>query len=234
MSLKKLALVSPVVLALACSPTKKFGGGVQAAKVPEAKTTANAETTADQVAKTDTSTASTDTATTTPDTTTTTVAANVPACDASQASITQVKLLSSGINFSLANQTLRYELSVVSCKDGSIIPIKDQNVSFDLNATSLNGFPNIAYSVLNAADSKSIASGKLNSIIGSDLFGHTGDYAHWETDALNYATALDKVILEIELDNVQLTITDKKATTVDSYLKVGNAAAVTQALTLLK
>lgn len=219
-SVKKILYICPILLAFACGEKKKFGGEVNAASIaaPDAEPIADA----------------------TPAPATPSVApipatpvAIPAACGVDQGDITKVTLLSTGIDLSLSNQTLKYELSVVSCKDGSVVPIKDQAVAFDLNLTSLNGFKSIAYTVLDAATSNTVSAGDLSTVVGSDLFGHTGEYAHWVTKDLSYTSDLDKVILEINLKNIRLQALDPSATTAESYLKVGDAAAVTQNLDIL-
>jgi hypothetical protein len=221
-SIKTVLLVCPILLSFACAEKKKFGADVNAA----AQATA-----ADEAPSADASTSTPATPVVTP---TTASPAVIPSnCSADKGDITKVTLLSTGVNFALSNQTLRYELSVVSCKDGSIVPIKDQVLSFDLNLTSLNGFKSISYAVLDSATSKSVSSGTLAAVQGSDLFGHTGEYAHWVTKSLSYATNLEKVILEINLKDIRLQSVNPSATTAESYLKVGDAAAVTQDLKIL-
>lgn len=223
-SMKSVLLVCPVLLTFACGEKRKFGADVQATS----PTAADAGPSSNE----GTSESMPPVATPSPVTTNSTTAIIPANCSASKGDITKVTLLSTGVNLALSNQTLKYELSVVSCKDGSIVPIKDQVLSFDLNLTSLNGFQALAYTVLDASG-KSISAGDLATVEGSDLFGHQGPYAHWVTKGLSYTSNLDKVILEINLKNIRLQSVNPSATTAESYLKVGDAAAVTQNLKIL-
>lgn len=221
-SMKTVLLICPVLLTFACSDKKKFGGDVAASKIPAV---------ADATPNTSTEAPAEDNETT----------AEVPVidkvvpstCSSATGDITKVTLLSSGVNLAINNQTLRYELSVLSCKDGSVVPIKDQTISFDLNLSTLNGFKDIAYSVLDPITSKTISSGPLDTVIGSDLFGNKGNVAHWVTKSMSYSSTLDKVILEINLKNIRLQAQDALSTEAESYLQVGTAAAVTQKLKIL-
>ena len=223
-SVKIVLLVCPVLLAFACAEKKKFGADVHS-EAPLASENSVPEAGDPVVPIPSVNPPGTPSATPIP-------AAIPSSCGQNKGDITKVTLLSTGINLALSNQTLKYELSVVSCKDGSIVPIKDQVLSFDLNLTSRNGFQSIAYAVLDTAG-KSISSGNLATVEGSDLFGHTGQYAHWVTKNLSYSSNLDKVILEINLKNIRLESPDTSATTAASYIKVGDAAAVTQDLKIL-
>jgi hypothetical protein len=217
-SMKTVLMICPILLSFACGDKKKFGGDVAASKIP-AQADAVPATQSDPVPIPSTQAPSAEQTPTT--------------CSSKAGSITKVALLSSGINLAIDNQTLRYELSVLSCKDGSVIPIKDQTISFDLNLSTLNGFKDIAYSVLNPTTSKVIASGPLDTVRGSDLFGNKGEVAHWVTKSLSYSSNLDKVILEINLKNIRLQSQREGDSEAESYLQVGTASAITQKLKIL-
>ncbi|RYZ58841.1 MAG: hypothetical protein EOP07_05800 [Proteobacteria bacterium] len=222
-SMKTVLLICPVLLSFACSDKKKFGGDVAASKIPavaDATPNTSNEPSAEE---------SSDAPVVTP-----APGKVIPTtCSSATGDITKVTLLSSGVNLAINNQTLRYELSVLSCKDGSVVPIKDQTISFDLNLSTTNGFKDIAYSVLDPMSSKTISSGPLETVVGSDLFGNKGNVAHWVTKSMSYSSTLDKVILEINLKNIRLQAQDALSTEAESYLQVGTAAAVTQKLKIL-
>ncbi len=158
--------------------------------------------------------------------------APVAACDKSAVGITQAKLLSNGISTNLGTQTLRYELAVLNCKDGSVESLKDQPVLFDLDASLAQGFQPIAYALLDST-STPISNATLEVVLGSDLFGNTGNYAHWTTKSFSYTSKLEKLILEIKLDNIQIQVRDPAATNINSYLRIGSAQAVTQPLPIV-
>ena len=151
------------------------------------------------------------------------------ACNSGAASITQATLLSSGISTKLGTQSLRYELSILNCKDGSAEAIKNQPVLFDLDATFPGGFRELNYTITDTS-SIQISTAKLHVVEGSDLFGNTGNFAHYITQSFNYPSKLEKIILEIILDNVQIFPRDQTKTSIDSYLRIGDTQAVTQPL----
>ncbi len=151
-------------------------------------------------------------------------------CKTATANFTKVTLLSKSMSTKPSVQSLKYELSSVSCKDGKIVPIKDESLFFDLNGKiSGPGFTPINYAVNDSKTGALITQGTLEVVQGSDLFGNTGQYAHWKTSTLSYAGSLEKVILEIKLDNIGLTPAQMdNAPTMDSYLRVGQTIPVTQ------
>ncbi len=155
----------------------------------------------------------------------------VIACDKDAVGITQARLLSNGISIQLGTQTLRYELAVLNCKDGSVESLKDQPVFFDLNASLSQGFQPIPYAVLDMAGTP-ISTATFQVVTGSDLFGNTGSFAHWTTQSFSYTAKLEKLILEIKLENIQVQAINPADTKIDSYLRIGKAQAVTQALTI--
>jgi len=210
---------------MACGEEKKFGGEVVSAEVPaEVEPEKGSNVTPAKP--------------TTPDVKPPSVVVpsdtSIPAaCGENKGEITKVTLLSTGINLDISDQVLEYELSVVSCKDGAIVPIKNQSLSFDLNLVTENGYRAIEYSVIDPSSSKTIDSGELETIEGSDLFGNVGNFGHWVTKSLSYSSNLDKVVLQIDLKNIKLSSSDLFATNADSFLQVGDATAVKQSLKIL-
>lgn len=211
-------------LTVACGDKKKFGGDVpQAAQAQADQKPTKPATPSEQL----------------PDVISDPVKPNdttveKPKCDAGSVGLTSVTLLSTGVKLNTNAQTIRYELSVINCADGSILPINDQAISFDIDAIAINGFADIAYRVLDSATSKEISVGDLEIIPGSDLFGNTGNVAHWETETLSYSTAVEKLILEIVMDGSPFNAKTPTATSIASFLKVGTSQAVQQDLTITK
>jgi hypothetical protein len=156
----------------------------------------------------------------------------VAGCDKNAVGITQVKLLSNGISTQLGTQTLRYELAVLNCKDGSVQSIKDQPILFDLDASLATGFQPVAYAVLDAQGMQ-VSSSTLQVVTGSDLFGNTGNFAHWTTQNFSYSSQLEKLILEIKLENIQVLPRNEADTQIKSFLRIGTAQAVTQPLDII-
>ncbi|HYX36980.1 MAG TPA: hypothetical protein VE954_28095 [Oligoflexus sp.] len=156
----------------------------------------------------------------------------IAGCDQTAVGITQAKLLSNGISTQLGTQTLRYELSVLNCKDGSVQSLKDQPVLFDLDAQLATGFQPVAYAVLDS-QGVAISNATLQVVTGSDLFGNTGNFAHWTTQNFSYSSQLEKLILEIKLENCQVLPRNVTDTQIKSFLRIGTAQAVTQPLNIL-
>jgi hypothetical protein len=155
----------------------------------------------------------------------------VAACNQNAVGITQAKLLSNGISTQLGTQTLRYELSVLNCKDGSVQSLKDQPILFDLDASLATGFQPVPYSILDT-QGVMISTATLQVVMGSDLFGNTGNFAHWTTENFSYSNELEKLILEIKLENVQVLPRNPTDLAINSFLRIGSAQAVTQPLTI--
>jgi hypothetical protein len=153
-------------------------------------------------------------------------------CDKSAIGITQVKLLSDGISTLLGTQTLRYELAVLNCKDGSVQSLKDVPVLFDLDASLTTGFQPVAYAVVDARG-QVISNSKLEVVTGTDLFGNAGNYAHWITQNFSYSSQLEKLILEIKLENIQVLPRNAADNQIKSFLRIGTAQAVTQPLNII-
>ncbi len=156
----------------------------------------------------------------------------VAGCDKNAVGITQAKLLSNGISTQLGTQTLRYELSVLNCKDGSVQSLKDQPILFDLDASLATGFQPVAYAVLDTQGVQ-ISTSTLQVVTGSDLFGNTGNFAHWTTQNFSYSSQLEKLILEIKLENIQVLPRNEADTQIKSFLRIGSAQAVTQPLNII-
>jgi hypothetical protein len=120
----------------------------------------------------------------------------------------------------------------LNCKDGSVQSLKDQPILFDLDASLATGFQPVAYAVLDIQGTQ-ISTATLQVVTGSDLFGNTGNFAHWTTQNFNYSNQLEKLILEIKLENVQVLPRNDGDTQIKSFLRIGNAQAVTQPLNII-
>lgn len=156
----------------------------------------------------------------------------IAACNTAAVGITQARLLSNGISIELGTQTLRYELSVLNCKDGSVQSLKDQPILFDLDATIATGFQPVPYALLDSSNVP-ISNAMLSVVTGSDLFGKVGSFAHWTTQNLSYSNKLEKLILEIKLENIQVLPRLESDKAIKSFLRIGNSQAVTQPLPIL-
>ncbi|MBC7658806.1 MAG: hypothetical protein H7249_03775 [Chitinophagaceae bacterium] len=215
MNIQNLALACPIFLALACGTKSTFKANTAQTAVPA---TADATTKADP-------------ATPIPATTAIGTASNAPvsACKSTDTNITTVKLLSTGIDLSAKSQVVDYELSIVSCKDGSVVPFNNQPVAFDLNLKMGGDFASAAYAILDTTSKKATTSGRLSQVDGSDLFGNVGiGYSHFVTKSLSFASNVDKVLLEITLTNAQLSTEHPNDPLAQTYLKIGDAAPVQQ------
>jgi len=106
-------------------------------------------------------------------------------CKMGTANFTKVTLLSKSMSTKPSIQSLKYEVSSLSCKDGKVVPIMNESLFFDLNGKiSGQGFPPISYAVNDSQSGNLITQGTLEVVQGSDLFRNTGQYAHWKTNTL--------------------------------------------------
>lgn len=225
MKAKSLIFVCPLLLTLACNDKKKFGGAVESAKTPAVAETEKSE---DSIVK-----PSDEGPATIPSTEKETPAVELPKCEVGESEVTQVKLLTTGVNLAIENQEIDYEISVLSCKDGSVVPINDQSIFFDLDLRYSGKLPAIAYSIVDSATKESIVSGDLQVVNGSDLFGKVGaGYTHWKTESVSFTSKVEKVHLIINLKKAKLNTYEKNSTTADSYLRMGKASAVTQPIAI--
>jgi hypothetical protein len=230
----RVLLTSLVLLALACNEKKEFGGGVESVEAP-------AKAAVEQSSNT---VPSKDPAPVMPNQTQPKVIVDSvqvsgavdpkPKCNVGEAQITSVKLLTNTVDLTDDNGVVRYELSVLSCADGTLLPINDQSIHFDLNVFYQSEFPILRYSVLESSSSKPIVSGDLGIERGSDLFGKKGaSFAHWVTEDLGFTSKVEKVILEIYMGNTKLADFHSGTKKADSFLRIGEASAVTQQVTII-
>lgn len=101
------------------------------------------------------------------------------------AGITQVRLLTASAYNNAANQSLRYELSLVDC-DGKPKPIPQAPLLFDIDSQSMDITQReVPYTIENTAK-QSVATGTAAVVSGSDLFGNQeASRFHWKADNLH-------------------------------------------------
>ena len=128
------------------------------------------------------------------------------------------------------NNSIIYELELVSCKKGIPISLQNEEIYFDIDATGLYQL-NLLFRLMNPISKQSIYQGTLRSIQGEDLFGKTGQFSHNKSQPLNINLNTNKVILEIFLQNKPINSIDGSST-IDSYLRVGSSEAVKQIIPL--
>lgn len=229
MNAKHVLFVCPIFLALACNQKKQFGGAVDAKNIPEKKA-AEVEKETETIPQ-----GPEPEKETTEVPTTETEVPTIPKCDVGESEVTKVNLLTTGVDFSLENQVVKYELQILSCKDGTIVPLNDQSIAFDLNMHYYNGdLAPIGYRVLEASSSTELVSGDFKTVSGSDLFGNTGSgYRHWSTENVSFASKVEKIVLEINLKKAKLKTINAGDKTADSYLRMGKASAVTASINVI-
>ncbi|RYZ82779.1 MAG: hypothetical protein EOP04_21365, partial [Proteobacteria bacterium] len=201
MNAKHLLFVCPILLSFACNEKKKFDAGVAAAKIQQSPAVEKEE---DSIAVPPVEKEETDADDDTVVGDTGPVSPKIPKCEVGESEVLNATILSTGINISLKNQTIKYELSLQSCKDGSLIPINDQTILFDLDLifknNELDNDRLISYNLVESNSNKSIVNGYLTTVPGSDLFGKTGSsYRHWKTQNVSFTAKVEKVILEFNL-----------------------------------
>lgn len=157
----------------------------------------------------------------------------IPKCDPSSVGITQARLVTDGIRLATSNQTLRYEISLINCKDGSIGTLRDQAISFDINALIPGGFKSVPYMILDSSGME-LSRSSLQVMNGSDLFGNIGNFAYWATENLSYSGKQEKLILEIMLESLEILPLQVDDSEIESYLRVGKAQAVTEKLKIIR
>lgn len=221
MNTKHLLFVCPILLTLACNQKKQFSSPVESKTLPAQEAPAIKDT--DNIPQ-----GSGKPETTIP-------AEPAPKCEVGEAEVTTAKILTDGVDFSKQNQLVKYELQLLSCKDGTAVPFNDQAILFDLNMHYYNGdLAPIAYRVLEASSNAELVAGDFETINGSDLFGNSGGgFRHWKTEDVSFKAKVEKVILEIDLKQAKLRTVKTGDKTADSYLRIGKALPVTAVITVL-
>lgn len=154
-----------------------------------------------------------------------------PECDLNQKALTNVALLKEPTikaNQPAGQQTILYELSLVSCEDGSVIPLKDQNFQFDLNAYTNLG--DMEYSVFDASTKEMIGKGSLKRKQGADLFGNVGpSWWRWENGVFSLPEGHAKIVMKLKLLTIEDTISDD-LTIIETFFRIGDTKAVEREL----
>lgn len=154
---------------------------------------------------------------------------------------TVAKLLTNSISNNAANQVIRYELSISDCVGGTKT-IQANVVMFDTDSmVALASVRDIPYTV-ESQNHVQIASGMLLRVDGSDLFGKTGSnyYYNRTSENLPIPPNSKSIFLNIDFSNTEHnrlenaeSATRPAQQSIDTYLKFGDAAPVTQPVTFL-
>ncbi len=147
-------------------------------------------------------------------------------------SVTRARLLTTGLSRKVTQQLIRYELALVSCKDGSVLTLDHQVVLFDIDVVIDPSDRPVDYRVYASGSEQLLAADRLGSVEGSDLFGRRGPYSHWKTESFQFSNQESSIILEIDLKGFTLDSMIPKAVSVESYLKIGNSDPVEQTISL--
>ncbi len=142
----------------------------------------------------------------------------LPVCSPGKTQITVIKLLTGSISLALSKQSLFYEVSILNCLDGKIVPIKDQHLAYTLNMNIAVRGP-INFEVYNYNDAASLKKGVMSALDG-DIFGPQPGYYHWESADLNLPSAVDRLIFEVKFIN-PFESTTKTETL--SYIRINDA-----------
>ncbi len=149
---------------------------------------------------------------------------------------TVVTLMSSTFTNNALNQYIQYKLSQTDCH-GVSIPINVSEIRFDVQAHVVTGRADIPFSAYLVTDpSHALASGILQAVTGSDMFG-TVNPSYWyysTSNQISIPASTYEIYLSLDYSCSvihQNGITRFPATeTINSYLAFGDATPVTQAL----
>ncbi len=150
------------------------------------------------------------------------------------AGITQVRLLTVSAYNNAANQTLRYEVSLVDC-DGKPKPIPQAPLLFDIDSQSMDITQReVPYTIENS-QKQVVTSGNTSVVSGSDLFGNQeASRFHWKADNLQIPATDYKFYFVADVSNRNMTefgvILPPTSGEVqfDTYLRIGDAQPVQQ------
>lgn len=151
-------------------------------------------------------------------------------CENQQGSLTHSRLLTAGLSRSQTQQIIRYEISALSCVDGQNLSLQNQAIAFDLDVIASSRPQPISYQIFAPYQAESIGGGILDRVDGSDLFGRQGEFHHWRTASLTYASEVHTVILEIRIEQMKLKPWKDSDKSADSFLQIGEARAIAQPL----
>lgn len=149
---------------------------------------------------------------------------------------TTVNLLTTNVKNNAAGQMIRYEVSLLDCM-GNPKPIPEAPLLFDVDAVALFDITNfkVPYSVQDSS-SNTLASGGMNLISGSDLFGVAGvNRYHWRIDSFTIKNGDKKLYLNLDVSNLawqpSTGATADAAYVFSTYLRIGDAEPVEQKVT---
>ncbi len=142
----------------------------------------------------------------------------------------KAKLLSDGLSKRPINNSIAYELELVSCTKGTPISLQNEEIYFDIDATGLYKL-DLLFRLIDPTMKQDIYRGTLRSIQGQDLFGKTGQFSHNKSPPLNLNLNTNKVIIEIFLQDKPIDSIDGSST-INSYFRVGSSDAVVQVIPL--
>lgn len=144
--------------------------------------------------------------------------------------ILKARLLSDGLSRRPVNNSIRFELELISCQQGTPISLQNEVISFDIDATGLY-LLDLSFRLIDPATSQSIYDGTLKSIQGEDLFGKTGKFSHNKSSPLSLNLKTNKVVIEIFLQEKPIDSLDG-SDSIDSYFRIGSSNAVVQIIPL--
>lgn len=144
--------------------------------------------------------------------------------------ITSAEILTKQIPLVEGEKTIRYRIGLKDCF-GELKELANVPILFDINSI-INPFDVPApYRIVSDQNkSEVLASGSLSTVLGSDLFGNEGQFAHWKTENVGVKKPEKSIILEVILDEFQLTprpdLPETARLELPTYLKVSTAKAV--------
>ena len=142
----------------------------------------------------------------------------------------KAKLLSDGLSKRPINNSISYELELISCEKGTPISLQNEEIHFDIDATGLYQL-DLLFRLIDPTTRQDIYRGTLSSIQGQDLFGKSGQFSHNKSPPLNLNLNTNKVIIEIFLQDKPINSIDGSST-INSYFRVGSSDAVVQIIPL--
>lgn len=161
----------------------------------------------------------------------------VPAEPCTDSGVTQVKLLTSSVKNNTANQTLRYEVSLLDCK-GQPKPIPQAPLLFDIDSQTFELTAKATPYVIENSQGQTVTSGSMEKVDGSDLFGKQSEtHYHWKADNLQIPGTDYKFFFIADVSNRIMTEFGSMfpptsgSVQFDTYLRIGDAAPVQQKIT---
>lgn len=161
----------------------------------------------------------------------------VPSDPCTDSGVTQVKLLTLSAKNNSANQTLRYEVSLLDC-NGKPLPIPQAPLLFDVDSQSMELTARATQFTIQDSQGQTVTSGSMEKIDGSDLFGKQSEtHYHWKADNLQIPVTDYKFYFIADVSNRIMTEfgvmmpPTSGSVQFDTYLRIGDAAPVQQKIT---